>query len=194
MVRWECVLFLTGLLLADIDFLREVNRSKNSGSEPRYKQIWLYFFFLGLYFCSYPKLGGLYTPGFRTLATLTPHEWLDHRLGNSIGAIIVVWSIINSHYLARLFRHDLRLYLGKISYGLYLIQGPVLSINPHPLIPMVWQLFKPMTDLDTGLIHMIATVVAVLPALLWASHSVCSFVDILCTAFIKWAQNVLFLE
>lgn len=101
---------------------------------------WIAIFITGLYLLSSPNLGIDETPGYRWLFTyLTPHTYTDNkRFLQSLGAILVTWSVANCSALQQPFDTQFAQYLGKISYALYIVHGPLIHIVGYSVTPNVW--------------------------------------------------------
>ncbi|EED16430.1 acyltransferase, putative [Talaromyces stipitatus ATCC 10500] len=165
--RWDVVLFLSGLLLAEIDLENGIwNTDTTTISKPesapatvpdlekladttsiqnflrrRQKAIWIGVFILGLYIGSSPNIGGLYTPGYVWLARITPKTYPEpHRFPQTLGAVMIVASINNSKTIQKIFINPLSQYLGQISYAFYIVHGPILHGLGYTLMHNIWQI------------------------------------------------------
>ncbi|USW51878.1 Putative acyltransferase 3 domain-containing protein [Septoria linicola] len=99
-------------------------------------------FILALYILSFPDDAAEHTPGFRFLNnTLTPQMY---KLGNNsnphaytfwhaFSAIFIIYSIRQLRLVNKLLCMSVPQYLGKISYALYLVHGPLLHSAGFPL-------------------------------------------------------------
>lgn len=108
-------------------------------TRPGFKR-WVVIFIAGLFLLSTPNLGIEETPGYRWLFSyLTPHTYTDKkRFLQSLGAILVTWSVANCSALQRPFDTQFAQYLGKISYALYIVHGPLIHIVGYSVTPNVW--------------------------------------------------------
>ncbi|KAK1774158.1 acyltransferase family-domain-containing protein [Copromyces sp. CBS 386.78] len=119
---------------------------------------------ISLYLLSQPDINSHLTPGWITLTSLIPHWWTEHyRFYQSIGAVILVYAVsrhpssspssssassasgsntatILSQYLNPkiLFESSIAQYLGKISYAIYLVHGPVLHTLGYTVMRFTW--------------------------------------------------------
>ena len=100
---------------------------------------------ISLFLLSYPDAAGHATPGYITLTTLIPEKFTQkHRFWPTIGAVMIVWSSSNLHALRnKAFCLPPIRYLGKISFPLYVVHGPVI----HTLGYMVSQT-SPLTNFE----------------------------------------------
>ncbi|KAF2430113.1 hypothetical protein EJ08DRAFT_252050 [Tothia fuscella] len=101
---------------------------------------WIALFTAGLYILSTPNLQIEDTPGYRWLFIyLTPHTYTDKkRFLQSLGALFTTWAVANSPLLQRPFNAAFAQYLGKISYALYIVHGPLIHIVGYSVTPNVW--------------------------------------------------------
>ena len=138
--RWEICLFLSGILLAELDQVRiarekstppathhpEVNK-KSVRSDRVWKWFWAVNFITGLYLASYPDFAGEDTPGYRYLSTMIPWYYSEkYRFWQCFAAVQIVWSVNHADFLKQPFNTPVVQYLGKISYAIYLMHGPVI--------------------------------------------------------------------
>jgi peptidoglycan/LPS O-acetylase OafA/YrhL len=205
--RWELCLFLSGALMADIDILRRVHSDDETVMEDTIlastrtntSEVELggfgggSLFILGLFLCSYPRLDGINTYGFQSLAQYVPPGWEDWRFWNSVGAVLIIWSVINVHFIRRLFEAYLTQYLGKISFAIYLTHGPVIHTTAHALIPMMWKIFGCREVWNNTMGFMLPTLFVVLPVLIWVADLFWRLVEVPSAQFTKWLQERLFI-
>ncbi|ROW05060.1 hypothetical protein VSDG_00633 [Cytospora chrysosperma] len=99
---------------------------------------------LALWLLSYPDAGAEYTPGFRLLAWLAPRwylpisKWMYYQ---SIGALLLIPSVMRSPTLRDLLEGSVAQYLGKVSFSFYLVHGPVLHSLGFWIMPRLFELF-----------------------------------------------------
>ncbi|KAH8700179.1 putative acyltransferase [Talaromyces proteolyticus] len=161
--RWEVVLFLSGLLLAEIDLINGIwNPSPTTIAEKqintspirhflqrRHREIWMATFVLGLYIGSSPNIGYPYTPGFVWLTYITPAPYPEpHRFPQTVGAVLIVASINNCKPIQKIFVNPLSQYLGQISYAFYIVHGPILHGFGFVLMYNIWGLTGRETNLQ----------------------------------------------
>ncbi|OKL56650.1 hypothetical protein UA08_08230 [Talaromyces atroroseus] len=159
--RWDVVLFLSGLVLAEIDLINGIWNTNTNTSKPAsapdleksagttpiqhfarrcHREIWIGVFILGLYIGSSPNLGVLHTPGYVWLGKLTPKTYPEpHRFPQTIGAVLIVASINNSKTIQKLFVNPLSQYLGQVSYAFYIVHGPILHGLGYTLMHNIWK-------------------------------------------------------
>ncbi|OQU96592.1 hypothetical protein CLAIMM_02651 [Cladophialophora immunda] len=110
---------------------------------------WLYGlrvlgFLLAFYFLSYPIDGSRdYAPGYMTLNKLIP-EWMDRKdkfypnLGTGLLLFLLARADPDTSIWRRLLNSSLAQYLGKISFGLYLVHGPILHAVGYMIPHRIW--------------------------------------------------------
>ncbi|KJY00490.1 acyltransferase like protein [Zymoseptoria brevis] len=127
-------LFIVGILFCDVFLLAEAGKLPNilKRLAPRYNALWYIPFLLGLYIAPFGhgfagdirEFSGY--PGWSILSFLTPpHTDFKFFLRFWASTMIVV-SIPHLDVCKRILEGRLAQYLGRISYGLYLIHGPIL--------------------------------------------------------------------
>jgi hypothetical protein len=86
-------------------------------------------FVLGIHLLCYPDADGTKSPGYATITSHTPQSYFamgkPQKFSLAVGAIFTVSAIANSPALQRYFRRRSQ-YLGRISYALSMVYGPVL--------------------------------------------------------------------
>lgn len=133
---WFCSMFLSGMLLCDLDLLA------GSNDLPAFIKILGQFksiIFYGLFIVSV-YLGGVpshsadtdvlkTSPGWHFLAFLKPQAVFDYKWFYLFwAATFLVASIPRIPVLKAFFEHRINQYLGRISFAFYLIHGPVMWI------------------------------------------------------------------
>lgn len=102
-------------------------------------QRWIVLFIAGLYLLSTPNFQIENTPGYRWLFAFTPRTYTDKkRFLQSVGAMLVTWSVANCTALQRPFDTRFAQYLGKISYALYIVHGPLIHVVGYSITPNIW--------------------------------------------------------
>ncbi|KAK3378276.1 acyltransferase family-domain-containing protein [Podospora didyma] len=116
----------------------------------RNKALWLGLSVLSLYLMSQPDDGGAETPGWVILTRMIPHFWPQdalYRYWQSVGAVIFVLAVGHSPLTwQRFFNSALIQYLGKISYSMYLMHGPVLHTFGYAIERACWGITGVQTD------------------------------------------------
>lgn len=99
---------------------------------------------VALYLLSYPDVGGEHTPGFVTLSWFVPRYYLPlsgWMFYQSIGALLLLPCIIHSQALRGLMESPVAQYLGKISFSIYLVHGPLLHGLGFWVMPRLFERF-----------------------------------------------------
>lgn len=101
-------------------------------------------FLVAFYFLSYPIDGYRdYAPGYITLNKLIP-EWMDRKdkfypnIGTAILLLLLARADPETSKWRWLLNTDLAQYLGKISFGLYLVHGPLLHAFGYMIPQRMW--------------------------------------------------------
>ncbi|OBS25988.1 hypothetical protein FPOA_06518 [Fusarium poae] len=167
--RWDVALFLYGCLLGHLDSLQpspKVHRNR----------VWEHIIFgllfcLGLHIASFPELGGPQTPSF---------SWLpfngNSRLWQSVGASLIVLCSVKLVALRNAFSHHVLLYLGRISFAIYITHVPLLGtigwrIFAFVITSLGWETY--LAQLGGGIISLSVLV----PIQIWVADIFCRFVD-----------------
>lgn len=156
--RWEMCPFWAGAVLAELDILRNLKTSilpsASAIDPPRQKALVTFLYTLtfvaSLFLLSYPDAAGHATPGYMRLTNLIPASFTEkHRFWPTVGAVLIVWSSCRLSFLRqRAFCWMPVQYLGKISFPLYVMHGPVIHTLGY-LVRCNSLLFPP-TSLDLG--------------------------------------------
>lgn len=206
--RWETVLFLTGMLLADTSQLSHAKSQpgyENCLVQPRspprsqrvsavaFGALRLFLLLFSLYLLSAPDLCIQHTPGFKLLGRLIPP--FDHqpfRFYPMIGGSMLVFLVSHSSndwFLNRLILNSVTAqYLGRISYSLYLVHGPIIHsfgyLVFHWMLKMVGQKTMLQYCIGFGLAYIL-----LLAAVLWAADVFWRGVDMQCVWFAAWLER-----
>ncbi|KIW05037.1 uncharacterized protein PV09_04193 [Verruconis gallopava] len=157
-------------------------------------------FTLGLFLLSAPDYNFSHTaPGYIWLSqTLPPPTWPENwRILHCLGSFFAVYAVssTNTHLLRWLFSNALSRYLGRISYALYLVHGPVVHMLGFWLVPWFWDLLgardpatgaiKSMSGKEAGFAAAFLIVTAVV---VWAADVFWRCVDARCVQLAKWVE------
>lgn len=215
--RWDIVLFLAGMILAEIDLIcglwdspplkplpasldpeaqntepdEKPSRAAPPPSRmaPSRRALWLVIFIIGLYIGSSPNSSPFKTPGFRFLASFTPRTYPEpHRFLQSVGAIIIVASINHSPELQRFFTHPLAQYFGRISFAFYVVHGPILHSLGYSLMPSIWAMTGKETDLGYCMGFVVGWLIC-FPLSVWAGDVFWRAVDVPSVKLARWVES-----
>ncbi len=143
---WPVFLFASGMFLCDLRFHLDGVSPANSEYEHSYspasaesisvalvfrKALWTASFIFALYVLCMPEIGrgGRDTPGYKTLASLIPEAYAGRSPDDfwvPLAAVLLLFTIDRASHLQDIFTGPFTQYLGRISYSLYLIHGPLL--------------------------------------------------------------------
>lgn len=217
--RRDVMLFLSGMLLAEIDLIRTATHSTflPTSTTPRKAPSGKYnylqpaiLFIVGLFLASSPIIEAPLTPGYRSLCALL--SWLPSSgdfLGypgsvlQCIGGILITWSVANSassSFIASVFTNPVAQYLGHISYALYLVHGNVLKSVLYTLMPTIASTtggFGAVDQSGTVTLGTMTNFVAawlmgmvfVLPVTIWTADLFWRAIDMPVVRFGKWLEG-----
>lgn len=195
--RWELLLFYFGMIIAEIDLIRGAHipqlalpvsekttrRSKLPGVA------WALTSILSLYLMSQPDVRAAETPGWKYLTSIIPQWWTEeqYRYWQSVGAIMFVVCVSHSPTWQRFFNIPSIQYLGKISYAIYLMHGPVT----HTLGYMIEQRAYAITGVQGYWYNLgfILGSVGVIPVVVWAADVFWRLFDTPTVKFARWLET-----
>lgn len=176
--RWDMMMFLYGSLLANTLGFQE-------GPSPKTRTVFRDSFFVflqcvGLLLASFPELGGPQSLGFSWLSVISTNP----RVWQSLGAAMIVLAGSNLNLFRRFFSCNILLYLGRISFALYLVHMPILITVGWRLVPSIWSITGRDSQIQkcTGLLVAFSIVLLLV---VWAADLFCRFVDKPCIALAR---------
>ena len=89
------------------------------------------------YLMSFPYEQPNNTTGYRLLASLAPNQWQNKPLYKNVGAVLLVWTVERCSIVRRALSGRVVQYIGKLSFSLYLVHGPVIRSLGYVIIPPV---------------------------------------------------------
>lgn len=148
-------------------------------------------FFWALYVLSMPEVEQFpeVSDGYVTLARIIPTRFGDH-LAMPIAAVWLVFTVDQSKLLQAIFTNRFAQYMGRISFMLYLVHGPLLWTWGSWLSNII----IPMTGKDTDVQYVMGVALAAAfwwPAAILLADCGERYVDVKCVAFIRWIYNKL---
>lgn len=148
--RWDIACFIAGICITELSIQRvrpsptQDRRTRLPAYRPEKKAInclpslnqyvFVLVFITGLFLSSYPARLASNNVFFASLAGITP----DMRFWESIGAILILLSASRHSFLRFLLSSSLSVYLGRISYGVYLTHVAFLNILGWRVVPWIW--------------------------------------------------------
>ena len=203
--RWELTLFCCGMFIAELDLvIIQANKLSSSSFIPQFlsnpsksscgNALWIGLSIVSLYLMSQPDDLFDATPGWRYLSTLIP-VWFSekYRFWQTIGSITFVLSVSRLPLLQKPFNSPLIQYLGKISYALYLMHGPVTHIVGYLVQDVAWNItgYHSRCSYIAGFI--LGAIVNI-PLVIWAADVFWRFVDTPSVKFARWVERQLVVQ
>lgn len=143
---------------------------------------------LSLYLLSQPDVNSEHTPGWVFLSSFIP-EWVEdkYRYYQIIGAILFVFCTARMPSLQRVFNSAPVQYLGRISYAIYLMHGPVMHTVGYALEKWAWGITG--TEGKWYTIGFALAAVFVIPSVVWAADIFWRAVDAPTVRVAKWLET-----
>ncbi|RAK97890.1 uncharacterized protein BO80DRAFT_319764, partial [Aspergillus ibericus CBS 121593] len=144
--RWDVALFYSGLLLADTTIDTHTNHDTKPPTLPnRTISILLRLTLLitSLHLLSAPDFCISQTPGFQLLSYLIPpSDPAPFRFLPNLGGIILISLITHTspenRVISTILNGSIPQYLGRISYSLYIVHGPLMHLLGYRLFKAFW--------------------------------------------------------
>lgn len=210
---WFCSLFVVGMLLGDLDLLSGNNDLPRffSKMDSFRELIFYHLFVISIY------LGGIpadkqdlkfltKSPGWYYLSYLKPSAVFDYKWFYLFwAATFLVASVPRIHWLKSFFETRFNQYLGRISFALYLVHGPVLWILGDRLyVATGWVRDSHKTGLPDWIntfpiskagplgleLSFLAPHLIILPITLWLAQIVTRLFDEPSVKFSRWAYRM----
>lgn len=149
--RWDMATFLGGTIMSEMDIRSSSGPGHLSHSSAGFQRStrgetamrWCAIF-VALFLLSYPDAGAEYTPGFIFLSDWVPKYYIPlsgWMFYQPMGALTLVHCILRSRVLRSFLEAPTAQYLGKISFSLYLVHGPVLHSLGFWIMPRLFERF-----------------------------------------------------
>ncbi|EPS35057.1 hypothetical protein H072_11553 [Dactylellina haptotyla CBS 200.50] len=183
--RWDVFCFLSGVVLAEVSIIRMETKSKGNNL------LLFPVLLVGLHIASMPSHDPGHTPGYVTLSNSIPsriHE--KGRFWQSISAVIIVSTVsfATPSGLQRPFTTGFAQYLGKISYAMYLMHGPICRTLGFWSVVNFWKYTG--KDSTTGkFFGVFGGAILVFTVVFWLSDIFWRAVDMGCVKFARWMEN-----
>lgn len=198
--RWDLLLFVSGMLLAECDLIRGAHAGSSvlpqdeaeAKKPPRsswMRLFWSLISIIAIYLLCQPDDGGERTPGWRNLTSMIPSWWEVelYRYWQSIGAIMFVAAVGHSAGWQRFFNLPPVQYLGKISYALYLMHGPAMHTAGYHFERMAFSLTGVEGNQYTAGFALGACFC--IPIVIWWADVFWRAVDVPSVKFAKWVEK-----
>ncbi|KAI0479601.1 acyltransferase family-domain-containing protein [Xylaria cf. heliscus] len=214
--RWEMLLFLAGMTIAELDLRRnahEAHDSRGAGAGPASSHptlqlpldektdpspslarrrsmsdsFWSLVSVFALYLLSCPDAGPWDVPGWRYLGSLIPTWFTEkYRFWQVMGACLFVFCAARSRGWRHFFELPAIQYLGHLSYAIYLMHGPVTHVLGFPVQRWAWG----VTGTEGSAYKSGVALAAVIniPLVIWAADIFWRAVDMPTVRFAKWLE------
>ncbi|KAI5462503.1 acyltransferase 3 [Mariannaea sp. PMI_226] len=206
--RWELLMFLFGMGIAEWDHIRGAHTSpislpttekqdgpKRSSTSTSTSTIgWHIVCIVGLYLLSFPDDGWDRTPGWVYLSTWIPAWWeaARFRLPQGIGGAIFIFGVSHSPAYQRFFNSPVVQYFGKISYSLYVMHGPVMHVIGYHWEKMAWSITGVEGEWYT--IGWVLGACFCVPSVIWCADIFWRAVDIPSVKLARWIESKLIVK
>ena len=182
---WELALFMVGMLLADVRHFRAQMPEMLKSTRRRVAMISWIVFGLSLFLGGWPIYGdGDKTLGFSYFAWIPTGNVPQQRFWHSASAIMLVSSLENLPMLQKWLNAKPILYLGEISYGLYLVHWMIGMnvLTKGTIIKLRSQGTRPILAWAAGIIIS-------LPLCIWAADLHWRLVDRKSVRLARWLSD-----
>ncbi|KAG9254587.1 acyltransferase family-domain-containing protein [Emericellopsis atlantica] len=199
--RWELVLFLCGMLIAEVDLIRGAHgqvpllpqeERQPVKTYPEIKTaIWSALGILSLYLLCQPDSRGEITPGWIWMTAQIPEWWGadKYRYWQSAGAVLFILAVSQLPPWQKLFNTAVVQYFGKISYAIYLVHGPAMHV-----IGYRWEAWVYGWTGTYGNWYNVGFALGAslcVPTVIWCADIFWRLVDIPTVRFAKWLESKL---
>lgn len=150
--RWEVASFTGGAIVARLHLAASEKQRLlpiRTASSPTSIRLWkwplgvlnILGLTISLFILSFPDEQAGKTPGYRFLnrMTLSTYQKDPREFWNPLAAIMILWFVEQVVFVRRFLSSEVPQYLGKISYGFYLVHGPLLHSVGFALQPRIWE-------------------------------------------------------
>ncbi|KAK6082785.1 hard surface induced protein 3-like protein [Seiridium cupressi] len=203
--RWEMVLFLAGMALAEMDVIRGAHNPPpqvqsptspilpfDEKSIPRSRNskglVWILLSIPALYLMSEPDLGTEGVPGWQFLGSMIPEYFTEkYRFWQIWGSILFVFCVARSPPWQSVFNTSFVQYFGHISYAIYLMHGPVMHTAGFMIEKWAWSITGTEGSAYTRGFFLAA--VFNIPLVIWAADVFWRAVDAPTVKFSRWIES-----
>lgn len=152
--------------------------------------VWLGLFLLSWHLLGFPHYRPWQAPGYGFFHYISPtaHAKSETNFWWSIGSSIIVFPIAAAPFLQRLFDNPVSVYLGHISFAVYIVHGPINHIIGYRLVPIMWSITGKewVWRYELGLILSWLVVASIV---VWLADLVTRVVDQPVVKFGRWFQQ-----
>lgn len=192
---WEQCLFWAGMLLCNID----LDRTKKTSQDAPYSRFlhasWCLALCVSLFLMSYPEFEPNMVPWTAWITKIFVWDpWYHdrYRVVQGIGASLFIYVVPRLNFLESFFSNAFARYLGRISYSLYLVHGPIFRSLGYTVFLKV---LKGPDFTPSQYYSAVAISVAVsLPVTFGIAHFFCLLVDEPLVQFARWTEKLVFVQ
>jgi len=192
---WEQCLFWGGMLLCNIDLDRAKKTSHDAAPSRLLQVSWCLIFFVSLFLMSYPEFEPNMVPWTAWITKIyfwDPGYHDRYRTVQGIGAGLFIYVVPRLTFLESFFSNDFARYLGRISYSLYLVHGPIFRSLGYTVFLKILQgpNFSPSQYYKAVAVSMAVS----LPVAFGLAHLFCRLVDEPLVHFARWTEKLVFIQ
>ncbi|KAF2157066.1 hypothetical protein K461DRAFT_309245 [Myriangium duriaei CBS 260.36] len=181
--NWEMALFWSGMFLSEFNVITDTRSLvKTNPSRPSVWAVRVFkavILFIGLYLASMPTFEHHFSPlyaFFDSIHILGAGKPFSQRFWVAIGALMTFCVVMRTRTLKDFFSSRITRYLGRISFSLYLVHGPVLRGLGYSLAVLMSKLIGNDTTFRYNT-AIVLTLALTLPVIFALSHLFCIAVD-----------------
>lgn len=200
--KWDVFLFTAGAFIAEVDIMRdeasdahlpktEAGETKPTSATRKNSNQGLLIVgvILGLWILSVPAADIWNAWTFAILETWAPKNYKGiFRFWDAVGTVILIWSITGLPSVQRFFTRRIFLYLGNLSFSLYLTHTIALKFLLYPMMPWLYSIFGYQTSFQYGLCFAIGGFCTVLFSC-WIAEVFQRHVEEPSARFTKWIDT-----
>ncbi|KAK2733644.1 hypothetical protein FQN55_003282 [Onygenales sp. PD_40] len=200
--KWDVFLFLAGAFLAELDIIKEEaaegHLPKVENKDSKFKTItqstprpWIMVtgMITSLWLLSVPAADIWNAWTFAVLEWYAPRTYTGFfRFWDAVGTVLLLWSITGLPSVQRFFTRPIFLYLGNISFSLYLTHTIVLKFMLYPIMPFLYSIFGWQSVFQYGLTFAIGGTLTVLVSC-WVADVFHRHVEEPSAVFTKWLDT-----
>ncbi|OJD09723.1 hypothetical protein AJ78_08961 [Emergomyces pasteurianus Ep9510] len=202
--KWDVFLFLAGGFLAELDIIKDeaaedhLPKSEATDTQFKFRTVALYTppawflvasMILALWILSVPAADIWKAWTFSILEWAAPRTYTAFfRFWDAVGTVILIWAITGLPSVQRFFTRPIFLYLGNLSFSLYLTHTIMMKFLLYPLMPWLYVIFGYRTTFQYGLTFAIGGTLNVLGSL-WFAEVFQRYVEEPSAQFTKWLDT-----
>ena len=147
--RWDVALFFSGLLIADTSLACKPSEGVSTSSHMLRRRFFqalrTVLFILSFVLLSAPDFCMSNTPGFRRISLMIPgSDPAPFRFIPNIGGILLVALVAHTSptnpFISATLNAAIPQYLGRMSYSLYIVHGPLIHTVGYVVFPFFWKI------------------------------------------------------